>query len=84
MFGKKPWRDTDITGWTYSIKSGDSRNSWRVWITDPKGRKYGSCFGLMSYSLVSARSLEKAEAKVIESIKKTAYEQTTLVSVTIL
>jgi hypothetical protein len=84
MFRKKPWQDTDITGWRYSIKPGESKNSWRVWITDPEGNKYGSHFGLLDYCTYEARTLEKAEAKVVDSIKKTAYEQTTLVSVTIL
>jgi hypothetical protein len=83
MFGKKPWNDTDITGWKYSIRPGDGKNSWRAWITDPNGKQYGSCFGIMSYTMVTARTIEKAESKVIESIKKVAYQNITVASNTL-
>jgi hypothetical protein len=84
MFGKKqqPWKNANVTGWRYSILP-DGKNSWKVYVTDPNGNKYGSAFGLMSYICISARNAEKAEQKVIDLIKQFAYENTTVISNTL-
>jgi hypothetical protein len=77
-----PWDSADVTGWKYSIVP-DGGNDWKVYVTDPQGNRYGSSFGLMSYVCITAKTAEKAEQKVIDRIKKMAYENTVIVSNTL-